>query len=240
VKQIVGSTLADEAPVTNFDTDRSAAWYADLYRRDNLRGGHVIMLGPGNEEAARQALAVFPGGLQVGGGVTPANARQWLEAGASHVIVSSHVFREGKVDWDRVKELVETVSRRHLVLDLSCRKKEGRYYVVTDRWRNFTDVEIDSKNLLRLASAADEFLVHATDIEGKLLGVDTELISLLANESPIPTTYAGGVRNLDDLRQVHTLGQGRLHVTVGSALDIFGGPLDYRQVVALCRRLGTS
>jgi phosphoribosylformimino-5-aminoimidazole carboxamide ribotide isomerase len=238
VKQIIGGTLADDArPVTHFETQRSPAYYARLYRSDDLRGGHVILLGPGNEDAAREALAAWPGGLQLGGGVTPRNALEWLDAGASHVIVTSYVFREGRIAWERLKELQNLVSRERLVLDLSCRKRENRYYVVTDRWQKWTETEVNAQTLNRLAEYADEFLVHAADVEGKQQGVDLDLVSLLGAQSPIPTTYAGGGRSLDDIRAVWQAGKGRLSLTIGSALDIFGGPLPYGEVVALSRSL---
>lgn len=238
VKQIVGSTLRDgQAPVTNFDTDRPGSWFAALYREDGLAGGHIIMLGPGNEAAAREALAAWPTGMQVGGGIDFDNARAWLDAGASHVIVTSYVFRDGQVDWNRLQGLERLVGRQRLVLDLSCRKRGDRYFVVTNRWQEFTDVEVSAQNVLRLAHHADEFLVHAVDVEGRQAGVDLELVNLLAQISPLPTTYAGGVSGLADLETVHRTSRGRLAVTVGSALDIFGGPLPYRDVVACARRL---
>lgn len=244
VKQIVGGSLRDgERPETNFETDRSSSWFADLYRRDGLAGGHVILLGPGNESAARQALTAWPGGLQVGGGVTAENARAWLEAGASHVIVTSYVFREGLVDWEHLSELTRAIGRERLVLDLSCRRRPDpdgspdRYFVVTDRWQKFTETEICPATLERLAGSAAEFLIHAADIEGRQQGIDLELVELLARHSPIPATYAGGARGLEDLRTVWQTGRGRLGLTIGSALDLFGGPIPYREVVTLAREL---
>ncbi|MFW6303514.1 MAG: phosphoribosylformimino-5-aminoimidazole carboxamide ribotide isomerase [Candidatus Sumerlaeota bacterium] len=232
VKQIVGGSLRDdETPETNFETDRSPSWYADLYRRDKLSGGHVIMLGPGNASAAREALMAWPGGLQVGGGINLDNSREWLSAGASHVIVTSYVFHDGKVDWPRLEKLAENVTPERLVLDLSCRKREGRYYVVTDRWQKFTDVELTAKSLIDLSRYCEEFLVHAADVEGKQSGIDEDIVSLLAAHSPITTTYAGGIRNIEDLETIERVGRGRLCATVGSALDIFGGPLSYEEVV---------
>jgi len=238
VKQIVGGTLRDgAAPATNFETDQPAAYFADLYRRDNLRGGHVIMLGGGSEAAAREALAAFPGGLQVGGGVNPSNARQWLEAGASHVIVTSYVFREGRLDRERLEELLVTVGRERFVLDLSCRRRQGRHYVVTDRWQTFTQTEISPATLRDLSQFADEFLVHAVDVEGRQEGIDWDLVSLLADSAPIPTTYAGGAQSLEDLERIWLAGGGRVALTIGSALDLFGGPISYRDAVRLSRRL---
>ncbi|MBN1868497.1 phosphoribosylformimino-5-aminoimidazole carboxamide ribotide isomerase [Candidatus Sumerlaeota bacterium] len=238
VKQIVGGTYRDDTkPLTRFESERPAAEFAEMYRRDGLRGGHVIMIGPGNEEAARAALQAFPGGLQIGGGITPENAAAWLDAGASHVIVTSYVFREGMIDRDRLQRLIETVGRSRLVLDLSCRKRDGHYYVVTNRWQKFSNTRVNHESLLSLGHCADEFLIHSVDVEGKQEGFDGELLSLLAAASPIPTTYAGGVRSLDDVRAFWRMCRGRLDLTVGSALDLFGGSLPYRDVVALDREL---
>ena len=241
VKQIVGGTYRDDAqPETRFESEHSAAYYGNLYRRDTLTGGHVIMIGPGNEAAAREALGAYPGGLQIGGGITAENAQTWLDAGASHVIVTSFVFREGKIDRVRLRQMVEAVGRSRLVLDLSCRKREGVYYVVTDRWQTFTDTRVSRETLNELGRYADEFLVHAVDVEGRQGGIDWELLALLASASPIATTYAGGVRSLEDMREFWNLGRGRIDLTIGSALDIFGGPLSYREVVALDRELEES
>ncbi|MSU34311.1 MAG: phosphoribosylformimino-5-aminoimidazole carboxamide ribotide isomerase [Pedosphaera sp.] len=225
VVQIVGGTLNDDdADVrTHFISDKPPAWYAGLYRRDELTGGHVISLGSNNEMAAREALAAWPCGLQFGGGVTLDNARDWLDAGASKVIVTSWVFREGRLDYDRLQQLVMALGRDRLVLDLSCRRRDGQYYVVTDRWQKFTDLIVGSETLGLLANSCSEFLVHAVDVEGLCGGMETELLRGLAQWSPLPTTYAGGARSMADLETVETLGQGRIDLTIGSALDIFGG-----------------
>lgn len=240
VKQIVGGTLSGAAGQlqTNFVSDRPASWFADLYRRDGLKGGHVIMLGPGNEEAARSALAAFPGGMHVGGGVNAANARGWLDAGASHVIVTSWVFRDGHMDESRLAELVKMIGKDKLVLDLSCRQRVGKYLVVTDRWQKFTDLAISEETLKKLANSCAEFLVHAVDVEGLCRGIDKELVTVLGEGSPIPTTYAGGASSLADLEEVTRLGQGRVDLTIGSALDIFGGAgVRYEDVVTFNRKL---
>jgi phosphoribosylformimino-5-aminoimidazole carboxamide ribotide isomerase len=234
VKQIVGGSLNDSGARTNFISDRPASWFAELYRQDNLTGGHVIMLGPGNEREARGALAAFPGGLHIGGGINAQNARSWLDAGASHVIVTSWVFRDGLIDRDRLAELVRIVGRSRLVLDLSCRKKNGAaqpgtpepasdYFVVTDRWQKFTDTAVTPDTLKQLAGCCAEFLVHAVDVEGLCRGIDRELVERLGTGSPIPVTYAGGAGSLSDLEEVTRLGGGRVNLTIGSALDIFGG-----------------
>lgn len=223
--QIVGGTLTDTGAGTrtNFESDRPAAWFADLYRRDALTGGHVIQLGPGNDAAAREALAAYPGGLQLGGGVNADNAASWLDAGASQVIVTSWVFRGGHLDEARLDELVRRIGPSRLVLDLSCRRRGDDYFVVTDRWQNFTDLKVDGGTLRRLAGSCAEFLVHAVDVEGLCRGIDRELVVRLAEATPIPTTYAGGAKSLQDLREVSELSQGRIDLTIGSALDLFGG-----------------
>ncbi len=237
VKQIVGSSLKDGEGgrrdlVTNFESEKSSAWYADLYRHDELPGGHIIMLGPGNEAAAREALATWPNGMQVGGGISSENAQSWIDAGASHVIVTSWVFRHGQIDFNRLSELVECIGAERLVLDLSCRKRDGRYYVVTDRWQVFTETVVEGKTLEILSNYCSEFLAHGVDVEGKQAGIDLELVRLLGSEASIPTTYAGGARTLEDLEQVWEEGRERVDLTIGSALDIFGGTLPYAEVVA--------
>ena len=225
VKQIVGGSLSGDAGElrTNFVSERPAGWYAELYRRDALPGGHVIMLGPGNETAAREALAAYPGGLQIGGGINQDNAQRWLDAGASHVIVTSWVFRDGLLDQDRLATLARAIGKERLVLDLSCRRKGTDYFVVTDRWQKFTSMTVGAETLNSLAASCAEFLVHAVDVEGLCRGIDEELVQLLAQASPIPTTYAGGAKSLEDLETVTRLSNGRVDLTIGSALDIFGG-----------------
>jgi phosphoribosylformimino-5-aminoimidazole carboxamide ribotide isomerase len=239
VKQIVGSSLSDENPgrlQTNFTAEKPSSWFAELYRNDNLTGGHIIKLGPGNDAAAREALGAWPGGLQLGGGITADNAREWLAAGASHVIVTSYVFADGKIDRDRLAKLVRAVGKERLVLDLSCRRRGDDYYIVTDRWQKFTEVQISPAVLAELGRCCDEFLVHAADVEGKCAGIEEELVVKLGMWSPLPTTYAGGVRDLADLALIRDLGQGRLDATIGSALDIFGGTtLRYTEAVHFCR-----
>jgi phosphoribosylformimino-5-aminoimidazole carboxamide ribotide isomerase len=236
VKQIVGSTLQDECAdtlQTNFSSDFPPSHYADLYKKDNLPGGHIIMLGPDNEAAALDALKAWPGGMHVGGGITADNAAFWIEQGASHVIVTSHVFHNGILDEERLVILRDLIGRERLVLDLSCRWQNNGYYVVTDRWQNFTRLEVSGETLEWLAGFCDEFLVHAVDVEGKCMGVDERLIRLLAQYATIPITYAGGVSKREDLELIQDAGQGKLDVTVGSALDIFGGTgLTYKEVVA--------
>jgi len=233
VKQIVGGTLGDAGLRTNFVSERPAEWYADLYRQDTLTGGHVIMLGPGNESAARAALAAYPGGLHIGGGINAANALNWLTAGASHVIVTSWVFRDGRVDWDRLEELSRLVGPTRLVLDLSCRRQGNDYFVVTDRWQKFTDLTITAATLQTFSKFCAEFLIHAVDVEGLCQGIDNELVEKLGAWTPIPTTYAGGARSLEDLTEVTRLGHGRIDLTIGSALDIFGGTgVKYQELVA--------
>jgi phosphoribosylformimino-5-aminoimidazole carboxamide ribotide isomerase len=238
VKQIVGGTLgASENLRTNFISENPAAWFAELYKRDGLAGGHVIMLGAGNEIEALAALAVFPGGLQIGGGITAQNARGWLDAGGSHIIVTSWVFREGRVDWERLGEIVKTIGKEKLVLDLSCRKRGENYFVVTDRWQKFTELEVNAKTLKKFSDYCSEFLIHAVDVEGLCHGIDRELVEKLGEWSPIPAIYAGGANSISDLETVTKLGRGKIDLTIGSALDIFGGSgVRYEDCVKFNRR----
>lgn len=235
VKQIVGATLCDtdfSSLLTNFESDRPSSYYAGLYKRDSLKGGHVIMLGQGNERAAEEALAAFPGGFHVGGGITPQNAGRFLDAGASHVIVTSYVFSNGAILWNNLDTLVNAIGKQRLVLDLSCKRKDGLYYVVTDRWQRFTAVTIAGDTITKLSAYCDEFLVHAADVEGKKSGIDEELVKLLGEKAAIPVTYAGGIRSIADLDRIDQLANGAVDATIGSALDIFGGELSYEAVVA--------
>lgn len=238
VKQIVGGTLGDSSLRTNFISEKPARWFAELYKRDNLRGGHVIMLGAGNETEARSALAAFPGGLHIGGGINSSNARDWIDAGASHVIVTSWVFREGKVDWERLGELVKKIGKNKLVLDLSCRKRDGNYFVVTDRWQKFTELLVNAGTLKKFSDYCAEFLIHAVDVEGLCRGIDHVLVDKLGQWTPIPTTYAGGANSISDLGAVTVLGNGKIDLTIGSALDIFGGNgVKYEDCVQFNRRV---
>ena len=235
VKQIVGSTLSDDNGADeNFVSDKGADYYADLYKRDGLTGGHVIMLGQGNNDAALAAVKAYPGGLQVGGGVTDLNAVQWLDNGASHVIVTSYIFKDGQLNQDNLDTIFSLVGRDKLVLDLSCRSRDGKYYIVTDRWQKFTSWEVNRETLEYFAQFCCEFLIHAVDVEGKQSGIDTTLIKLMAENSPVPSVYAGGISSLADIDSITQLGKGKVAYTVGSALDIFGGDkLSYEQLVAL-------
>ena len=237
VKQIVGNTLSDSdnaALRTNFEAAQPAAWFARRYRDDGLDGGHVIQLGPGNAGAARQALAAWPGGLQIGGGINLQNAAQWLDAGAAAVIVTSWVFHDGLIDETRLNQLVRAVGRERLVLDLSCRRSGEHYYIVTDRWQTITREAVRADLLDRLAGFCREYLIHAVDVEGRCQGIETPLVSLLGQWSALPITYAGGIHNLEDIRTIGNLGRGCIDFTVGSALDIFGGRgLRYKELVRL-------
>lgn len=241
VKQIVGGSLTDAGNQAkeNFVSEQDAAFYAEFYKKDGIKGGHIILLNPaGSEyyeatrEQALSALAAYPGGLQIGGGIHAENAMEFLDKGASHVIVTSHVFSGGKVNYENLKELVHKVGKERLVLDLSCRKREdGEYYIVTDRWQKFTEEKITYELLDRLKGYADEFLVHAVDVEGKASGIEVPLAELLGNWGELPVTYAGGVGSFSDLEELRRAGQNRLNVTVGSALDLFGGTMAYDKVL---------
>lgn len=250
VKQIVGGSLRDAGDFAsdNFVSGQDAAWYARLYRELGLRGGHIILLNPQSSEyysadllQARKALAAWPSGMQIGGGINSENAGSFLEAGASHVIVTSFVFRDGEIDWRHLDSLVSAVGRDHLVLDLSCRRKGGKYFIVTDRWQKFTDVEVSAETLRTLSSYCDEFLIHAADVEGRANGVERDLVSRLAAMQArdpallnFPITYAGGVASYDDLSYLKETADGRIHVTVGSALDLFGGKMEFKKVLEYC------
>ena len=243
VKQIVGGSLGHVSSElhTNFVSDRPASWFAEMYKKDELSGGHIIMLGHGNEQQARGALKAYPGGLQLGGGVNSDNARGWLEAGASHVIVTSWVFQGGQLHLDRLKSLVHGIGRERLVLDLSCRRRGNEYLVVTDKWQRFTEVVINRETMENLAGWCAEFLVHAVDVEGLCRGIDERLVRLLGEHSPIPCTYAGGASSIQDLARVSELSRGRVDLTIGSALDIFGGTgARYDEAVSFNRKLRGS
>lgn len=237
VKQIVGSTLGhqDQHVIENFVAEQDSAYFANMFKEDQLAGGHVIMLGSGNEEAALLALNAYPNGLQVGGGITNENAKKYIEAGASHVIVTSYIFHDGQLDMDRLQKLVNTVGKEHIVIDLSCRKRDGKWFVVTDKWTKFSEFEVNEQTIPFIEQYCDELLIHAVDVEGKRSGMQEDLIRDLAKWTSIPTTYAGGVRSLTDLEKFKEISKGKLHVTIGSALTIFGGDLSYRDVVSFCK-----
>lgn len=239
VKQIVGSSLKDNGDLAeeNFVSDQRAASYALLYRRNRLTGGHMILLNPPesryyeeNVKQALEALEAYPGGLQVGGGITAENAAAFIDAGASHVIVTSYVFREGKISYENLEKISQVVGKKHLVLDVSCRKKGDGYYIVTDRWQTFTKERLTMELLERLHQFCDEFLVHGVDVEGKSTGVEKELLQILSGWNKSPLTYAGGIRSLDDIEVIADLGKGRIDFTVGSALDLFGGCISYSRI----------
>ncbi len=244
VKQIVGGSLRDngDRAIENFVSERDGAYFAELYRERGLRGGHVILLNgkesPHYEETKQQALAclrAYPQGLMVGGGITPEDAKEFLDEGASHVIVTSYVFRDGMVDYDRLDKLFRVTGKDRLVLDLSCRKRDGDYYVVTDRWQKFTEEKVWPGLLDGLKGYADEFLIHGVDAEGHAAGVERELVELLGNWGRIPITYAGGIGSYEDLLRLREWGRDRLDVTVGSALDLFGGTMKLDEVLAICK-----
>ena len=244
VKEIVGSSLSDlgDRASENFVSERDGEFYARLYQKYRLSGGHVILLNPPSSEyyestkrQALSALAAWPGHLQLGGGVNPDNAREFLDVGASHVIVTSYVFQNGRIHYENLERLARAAGPRRLVLDLSCRKREGRYYIVTDRWQKFTEEAVTEELLNRLSGRCDEFLIHAVDVEGKASGIETELVRILAQMDGFPITYAGGVGSFSDLEQLKKEGRGRLDVTIGSALDLFGGSMPFQKVVDYCQ-----
>lgn len=245
VKQIVGGSLKDQGDqaAENFVAAQDASFFAELYRKRGLAGGHIILLNPPVSEyyektkgQAMEALSVYPGGLQVGGGINPSNAEEFLNKGASHVIVTSYVFKDGRLYHDRLREMVKTAGKEHLVLDLSCRRKEREYYIVTDRWQTYTEVKLNGDTLEELSESCDEFLIHAVDVEGKSQGIERELAAMLGKKCRIPCTYAGGVHDFHDLALLKELGEGRLDVTIGSALDLFGGSMKFEDVLAYIKK----
>ena len=240
VKQIVGGSLKDETneAVENFISVQDAGYYADLYKRNHISGGHIILLNPKTSpcyEATRQqallALSRYEGGLQIGGGITDENAKTYLNAGASHVIVTSFVFQNGEINYENLNKLICAVGKDKLVLDVSCRKRDGKYYIVTDRWQKFTSVVLTEQVLYELGSFCDEFLIHAVDAEGKAKGIEEELAELLGRAEDKVITYAGGISSMEDLQKLKRLGKGRLDFTVGSALDLFGGTMKFEDVL---------
>lgn len=244
VKQIVGGSLTDAGNQAkeNFVAVQDAAFYARMYRDSGIAGGHIILLNKegtayydADVEQARLALTAYPGGLMIGGGMSAENAGVFIDMGASHVIVTSYVFVDGQVHYDRLSAMQAAVGREHLVLDLSCRKRDGRYYIVTDRWQKFTDTCVNLETLDRLSAYCDEFLIHAVDVEGKVSGIERELAGLLGQFDKIPVTYAGGVSSFEDLRALKELGRNHVDVTIGSALDLFGGYMDYEEVIRYCK-----
>ncbi len=245
VKQIVGGTLKDagDKAQENFVSKKDAAFYAALYKEKELKGAHVIMLNAkdspyyeATKKQALSALSAYPNALQIGGGITCENAPEYIKNGADKVIVTSYVFKDGVIHYENLNKLVDAVAREHIVLDLSCRKRDGRYYIVTDRWQNYTDVEVNYDTLEELSKYCSEFLIHAVDVEGKQQGIDTELIGYLGKWSGIPITYAGGIHAYEDIKTIAELGKGNIHITVGSALDLFGGSLGFQEICDMCEK----
>lgn len=240
VKQIVGGSLLDEQNQAeeNFVSEKDAAWFAQMYASQGIKGGHIILLNPPTSEffeatksQAMSALSAYPGGMQIGGGITAENAAQYLDAGASHVIVTSYVFKDGNIHYENLEKLKKEVGKEHIVIDLSCRKKDGVYYIVTDRWQNYTKTVLSEETMDFFAGFCDEFLVHAVDVEGKADGIEETVAELLGNWGKQPVTYAGGVHSFEDLDKLKHLGKDRVDVTIGSALDIFGGKMKFEEVL---------
>lgn len=240
VKQIVGSSLKDEgnAAFDNFVADKPGSYYAELYKKNNLRGGHIILLNPEGSEfyeatkaLALDALKAFPGGMQLGGGINPDNAEMFIDAGASHVIVTSYVFKDGRIHMERLMNMAKAVGKEHLVLDLSCRNTAQGYMVVTDRWQKITETKVNLELLGMLSEYCDEYLIHAVDVEGKNSGIECELVEKLSDWEGCPITYAGGVHSYEDIDILNRAGKGRVNMTIGSALDLFGGKLSFDKIV---------
>ena len=244
VKQIVGGSLIDMGDYAkeNFVSDKDGGYYATLYKNAGLKGGHIILLNPKDSRyyeddvlQAKKALAAYNNGLMIGGGINNENACEFLKAGASHVIVTSYVFKNGEILFDNLERIKRETGKEHLVLDLSCRKKDGNYYIVTDRWQKFTNVKITGKLMKELSSYCDEYLIHAVDVEGQAHGIESGLVRILDEYNTIPVTYAGGVGSYEDLTLLKELGHNKIDVTIGSALDLFGGKLEFKKVLDICR-----
>lgn len=242
VKQLVGGSLQDDRDQAqeNFVSEKGAAYYARLFQKDGLKGGHVVLLNPASSpwfeadwQQAAAALAAYPGGLQIGGGVNADNAASYINAGASHVVVTSYVFKDGEVQWKNLEKLAGAVGRSRVVLDVSCRKKDGKYYIVTDRWQKFTKVQLTEEILYWMREYCDEFLVHGVDVEGKASGIEDALVELLSDVPGVPITYAGGISSLEELERFRRISGGKLDFTIGSALDLYGGSVPY-DVVKSC------
>ncbi|KAB8416332.1 hypothetical protein FH972_024852 [Carpinus fangiana] len=232
VKQIVGGTLSDSTDPaiastlqTNHTSEHPASYFSLLYKKHNLLGAHVIMLGPGNDAAAYEALAAWPGKLQVGGGITERNAADWIGAGAEKVIITSALFPNASFSMDKLQSILSVVPVSQLVIDLSCRRRPSTdgWVVATNKWQTLTDFEITKENIQLLEQHCSEFLIHAADNEGLQRGIDEELVTRLGEWCSIPVTYAGGGRHVGDLELVQKLSKGRVDLTIGSALDVFGG-----------------
>lgn len=245
VKQIVGGTLLDKGDYAkeNFVSQQDAGFYASFYKKDHLKGGHIILLNHENseyyqatKEQALKALQAYPDGLQVGGGINDKNGLLYIENGATHVIVTSFVFQDGNINYENLEKMKNAVGKKHLVLDLSCRKKDGNYYIVTDRWQKFTREIVTHKLLDNLSNWCNEFLIHAVDVEGKASGIEKELVTLLGEWDGIPITYAGGIGSFKDLVELKKLGKNKLDATIGSALDLFGGSMPYREVLEFMKK----
>ena len=242
VKQIVGGSLKEDGVASdaseNFVSDEyDAAWYADMYKQYGLSGGHIILLNKSGTPAyeadmyqAELALTTYPGGFQIGGGVDISNAEKMLNMGASHVIVTSYVFAGGQIHYDRLKSLVNLIGKERLVLDLSCRRKDDNYYVVTDRWQSFTDVVLNKENISDITKYCDELLIHAVDVEGRQQGIEENVARLLGSIENIKVTYAGGISSYEDIELLNSLGNGKIDFTIGSSLDIFGGKLNFGNI----------
>jgi len=223
VKQIVGGSLNDQGATTNFVSKYDSAHYARLYKQHNLHGGHVIALGKGNDKAVEQALQAWPNGLQFGGGVNHTNATRFLEAGASHVIVTSALFDGDQFSFEKLEQIKKETGADKLILDLSCRRTQQGWNITTNRWQTITNTQVNGESLKELSKHCCEFLIHAADVEGLQAGIDEELVTLLGQHAYIPMTYAGGARSLADLERVSELSNAKVDLTIGSALDIFGG-----------------
>lgn len=242
VKQIVGSSLRDanDYAKENFVSEKGADFFADLYKEKNLKGGHVILLNSkdsefyeATKEEALRALEAFPKGLGVGGGITDENAGEFLHAGASHVIVTSYLFEDGRLSKEKMEKLRDVAGREHIVFDLSVKRFEDGYHIMSNRWQVKTDEVLTPKLLKKLEGYCDEYLIHAVDVEGNNNGIETTLVEELSEYEGNAVTYAGGIHSYEDIEILRKAGKGRIHFTVGSALDLFGGKLSFEKICGM-------
>ncbi|PVH24623.1 phosphoribosylformimino-5-aminoimidazole carboxamide ribotide isomerase [Sphingobacterium corticibacter] len=234
VVQLIGTSLfgGDERTIIkHFESEYSPAYYAKLFKEDDLKGGHILSLGSGNNDVVIEALSAFSGGMKYGGGVTAENAHVYLDAGATHVIVNSYVFNNGEINYSNLDSLVKSIGKDKLVLDMSCRKRNGEYYIVTNLWEKFTNVRINKQSLLEISGYCDEIIVHGVDSEGRKQGLESDLVKILAEHTPIKTVYAGGISSISDLNLIKELGNEKIDPCIGTALSIYGGNLPYQDVV---------
>ncbi|KAF6005708.1 hypothetical protein HII12_005282 [Brettanomyces bruxellensis] len=223
VKQIVGGTLNQDDTEqskntcksnleTNFVSEKSSSYYAKLYEEHGIIRTHVIKLGSleENNRVAIEALKAWPKHLQIGGGINDTNAKYWIQQGADKVIVTSWLFPKGQFDKSRLERISQLVGKEHLVVDLSYFDAGG---VEQGRLLSYSRGTARNSSFMQLM------------LKAFCKGIDQELVAKLAEWCTSPIVYAGGAKSIDDLKLVDKLSHGRVDLTFGSALDLFGGKL---------------